>query len=389
MQMEVVVANDGHNTLKINDIFLYSKYKPIEDAEKWIDKEFDDSAESYILLGLGLGYHLMQLAKKTNKDIYVLYFDPKELTIYKENNSSYQSNIHLINQLSAVKFNNKMQVLLHHSWVQAMKSDTKIYEILDTIKRNQISFKKFSEKMFLNATENIKGYIQKSYPEKKAKTACLVSSGPSLNETISWLEDNRNIEIYAVGSSLKVLLEKGIVPNAVVITDAQDNIQTQLAGNVFNGDLYYLLTANAGTVKAHHGAKYLLCQEGYLLAEEVADKFNLPKLATGGSVATTTFSLLEYKGYENIVFFGQDLGFIGDNTHVAGSTSGKNVQTALRIQSNDGSLINTQPNLKTYLRWFNDQCAKTKGKVFNTARNGAVIRNVPLINRGEFENLKA
>ncbi|WP_413364916.1 motility associated factor glycosyltransferase family protein [Lysinibacillus sp. 3P01SB] len=389
MQFDVIKAIDGQKTLKVNDIFLYSKYKPIQDAERWIDKEFDDSADSYILIGLGLGYHLSYLATKTRKNIYVLYFDKNELAIAEENIPLYASHIHIVSHLSDLHINKKMQVLIHHAWVQIMKSNTKVYEILDTMKRNQISFKKFSGKMFLNASENLKNYIPNYYPEKQSKTACLVSSGPSLNETIHWLENNKDIEIFVVGSALKVLLSNGVIPDAVVLTDAQDSIKKQLEGTNYKGTLYYLLTASAEAVKSHLGPKYLLCQEGYTLAEEAADKFNLPKLTTGGSVATTAFSLIEYMGYENIVLFGQDLGFTGNDTHVIGSTSGKKVQTDFNVLANDGSYINTQPNLQVYLRWFNEQCINTKMNVYNTAVKGAQIQNVPLINKDEFEKLKA
>lgn len=387
MKFERLLAYDGHETIKVNEVHLYSKYKPLDNVIKWIDKEFDSRAEAYILIGLGLGYHLNYLLEKTKKEIYVLYFSEDELNLVEVSSYKAYTNVYFVKSLPNHILHGSTQILLPTAWVQIMRDDTKIHGILDTIKRNQISYRKFGNKMELNALENLRNYIPNTYPTSVNKVACLISSGPSLNKTLPWLKNKLDIDIFVVGSALKTLLNKNIQPYATVITDAQDYTKIQLEGTNYQGNLYYLLTSNFKAVNLHAGEKYLMCQEGHELAERVAEEFNLPKLPTGGSVATTTFSLIEYLGYKKLVLFGQDLGFEGQSTHAEGSTSGKNVTTNLRVKANDGTMINTQPNLQVYHRWFNEACQQTSMQVYNTAQKGAAITNVPLITEEQFKGL--
>ena len=81
------------------------------------------------------------------------------------------------------------------------------------------------------------------------------------------------------------------------------------------------------------------------------------------------------------------MGFEKSTTHAIGSTSGKSVTTNLRVKANDGTWVNTQPNLQVYHRWFNDACQQTSMQVYNTAQKGAAITNVPLITEEQFKGL--
>lgn len=390
MNWQLQQAKNGELTLLLNDVAIYSKYRPYDDAVRWVLNEFDEEATHYLIIGLGLGYHAQALAELTTKPIYVYYFDQREFDIFRQNGSQLALNINLINSLEMVENTSELQIMLANVWLKAIGERNALYSTLDTIKRNQISYKKFAPLMHINAEKNIALYEHKPYPKRSSNTACLVSSGPSLNETIEWLVEAKNVDIYVVGSALKLVLAKGIHPKAVIITDAQQNIVKQLENTDYKGMLFYLLTANAEAVNLHQGEKYMLCQQGYETAEELAEKYSLPKVATGGSVATTTFSLLELLGYQNIVLFGQDLGFSGERTHAEGSTSGKVVMNSLiKIQANDGSVIKTQPNLYVYLRWFNEHCPTAKANIYNTARKGAKINGTQFITKESFLQLEA
>ncbi|MBI6865216.1 motility associated factor glycosyltransferase family protein [Lysinibacillus fusiformis] len=388
MKWYIQEARNGELTLLLNGVAIYSKYRPYDDAMRWVVKEFNQEVTHYLVIGLGLGYHAKALAELTNKPIYVYYFEQEELALFQQNGCQLASNIKLVNSLEEVANTIDLQLLLSNAWLKAIGKNNTLYDVLDTIKRNQISYKKFAPLMYRNAEKNKELYEHKTYPKRTNNTACLVASGPSLNDTVQWLVEAENVDIYVVGSALKLVLAKGIQPKAVVITDAQPNIVGQLDGTDYRGLLFYLLTANAEAVALHQGKKYMLCQQGYDVAEEQAEKYSLPKLATGGSVATTTFSLLECLGYQNIVLFGQDLGFTGEYTHAAGSTSGKGVGDSLiQVQANDRSNIKTQPNLQVYLRWFNEHCPKANANVYNTARQGAKINGTQFITKEQFLQL--
>ncbi|MCT6817602.1 MAG: hypothetical protein M3043_14495, partial [Lysinibacillus fusiformis] len=85
MQFEKIEARDGNTTLKVNNILLYSKYRPITDTEKFIESEFNNDDKGYVLIGLGLGYHLHALLKLVtdSKPIFVYVLDSQEIDLYE------------------------------------------------------------------------------------------------------------------------------------------------------------------------------------------------------------------------------------------------------------------------------------------------------------------
>lgn len=399
MQFEKLEAQDGNATLKVNNILLYSKYRPIIDAEKFIESEFNNDDKGYLLIGLGLGYHLQALLKlvSDSKPIFVYALDSQEIDLYKSiyGSGKLQSNVTITTDFREIATVNDYQIIMPHVWLQVMDKQHPLYYLLMDIKMKQMSYKRFSSMMEMNFNENIKQriYSLPQYREslEQKNFSCLISSGPSLDTTKKWLKAVKGkAYLLCVGSALKVLLEEGIVPDGVIISDCQPTIIEQINDSSYNGDLFFLSTADFNTVRLHNGDKYILLQKGYELAEQYAKKMNYPLLETGGSVATTGFSLLEYLGFKSIVLFGQDLGFVDEYTHATNSTSRRNLSKGeqyIEIESNSGALIKTLPNLFSYLTWFNRNCKESPCNIFNTAKNGAKIASVPFIEEDQLYKL--
>ncbi|WP_155591962.1 motility associated factor glycosyltransferase family protein [Lysinibacillus cavernae] len=393
MNWEVATAKNGEATLTLNNYAVYSKYRPREDAWKWVDSEFEESKEQYFLIGLGLGYHaerLAQLAK--GKRVIVYFFEKIEYELFLNNNESEDLQIEIIHDLKDFILNEKTQVLISGSWIRAIGQDHSLFAYLEDIKINQVTFKKTADLMKNNFNSNmrISPEIQ-SYPKYKKEIACIVASGPSLNKTVSWLKEIQDkVEIFAVGSALKLLLLNGITPTAAIISDAKHDIIKQIEGSGYLGPLYFLSTANAKTVIKHEGDSYIIFQQGYPLAEVAAEKHKMPLLETGGSVSTVAISLLEYLGFEEIILFGQDLGFVGNQTHAKDSTSGRAVSDDLNIRevlANDGSFIHTTPNLQVYTRWIENKAKRMSKKLYTTSEQGVFIPKVPYINQKELNSI--
>lgn len=394
MHWQVYNARNGELTLKLNEKFIYSNYKPYSSAEQWVISEFDQAAPNYLLIGLGLGYHLKAVAKlAVDKQIIVYYFDEEEYELFKTNNTDpwwKVKNIRILNNLEGITLENA-QILLPNVLLNALQKNHPLFNLLEVIKMNQVSFKKNITKMLENFQQNRQLEDKVIKKTNQVKLACLVAAGPSLNETVTWLKKYEDeIDIFVVGAALKMLLAKDIKPKATILSDANDVTTSQFEGCHYRGELYYLSTANNKSVLLHEGNRFILYQEGYALAEKEAQKRSSPLIETGGSVGTTTFSLLEKLGYKNIVLFGQDLGFAGNHTHATLSTSGRDASEDMllrKIEANDGTEINTTAMLQTFLYWYNEKVKETKVKVFNTATKGAKIFNVPLIDEEEFVRL--
>ncbi|MBI5057052.1 MAG: glycosyltransferase [Nitrospirae bacterium] len=74
---DIVKAKNGMKSLKVDNILLHSLYDPAKEAREWFNhhEEKTKAASSIFVLGFGLGYHLLELCKKTEKEIIV--FEPR------------------------------------------------------------------------------------------------------------------------------------------------------------------------------------------------------------------------------------------------------------------------------------------------------------------------
>lgn len=379
MNWHIEEAKNEQKTVKLNDIYLYSKYNPQRDVEKFMTAEVDTTNKKFILVGLGLGYHLDYLVEHLeNIEVQYILLDEQENELYLENNTKQYlqlPNVHAFK--SEEEFNEQAQIIIPQSFLRAIGHNHPLFEFIEDIKIRQVSYKRFKEQMIKNFTENIKRFtpLLKITTSKKA---ALVASGPSLNNTISWLQKHqKEFDIYCVGSALKVLLAHQIMPTAVFMTDAQHTMLEQIDMR-YKGILYFLSTANYQAVSEHPGEKQILFQKGFTCAEKFAEQYEQPLFETGGSVATTTFSYIEWLGYKELYLFGQDLGFSEMQTHARGSTSGKGIKKynqLLDVVANDHTIIHTTPNLLSYKRWFDQAFSKTSMKIFNTSERGAKLKN--------------
>jgi hypothetical protein len=393
MKWQVNSAKNDELTLELNDVAIYSKYRPSNDARYWVQAVVDPDATHYILIGLGLGYHLKAILELVgNKHITVYYFEEKEYEIFRENNGDWwkRENISLVLRLDEVENVSTLQILVPNPWIKAIGISHPLHNLLEIIRLKQVSYKRASAEMFSNFNANIELGDPSIVKEKKHRIACLVASGPSLNTTILWLKKiHEHVDIFVVGSALKVLEHHHIVPNGVVHADASSENIIQYEETKFNGALYYLSTANHLVLKRHQGPRFILLQEGYSLSERYAEEKKMPLLQTGGSVGTVAFSLVEYLGYKQVVLFGQDLGFVGNETHVEHSTSNQKATflKERKVIANDGTEIKTNAGLLAFLMWYEMKLEETNVRVYNTAAKGAKIKNVDLITEHQLYDL--
>lgn len=385
MDWQIETARDGELTLLLNGFQLYSQYRPIENARKFIRNEWDEDALGYVLFGVGLGYHLKELISlSSGKPVIVFFFNEEEKLIYEQHKISLDElNITWINNLKSLVVPDNYQVIIPYAWAKALGNDHPLIASLHDIKINQMSYRRFAPLMEQNFQRNIElvdRVFTEFFFENDQRVAYLVSSGPSLNETVHWLK-KKPAFILCVGSALSVLLESDIIPDAVIITDAQISIKQQIT-KLYNGPLFYLSTANHEAISKHYGERYIIPQAGYPLAEKFAQEKGYQTLMTGGSVATVALKLLDFWAYEKVVLFGQDFGFKNVQTHADNSTSKvtyTHTEKYKRILANSGQEIFTKPNLLTYLRWFERELDKSSMRVYTTAWDGAKIKGVPYI----------
>lgn len=397
MKFEKMLAKNGEYTLKVNDKLVYSKYQPKQDALNFIIQEVEE-AQGYLLIGLWLGYHLEALIKLVDeKKTIIVYCSETEKKLFEENNNNFHipDNVVIVTEIGSIQFEITYQVIITKVWLSVMDTNHPLYLSILDIKNKQKTYKLYTPLLEENFGKNIeyKDFLLQDYLNNLSnkELACLISAGPSLNNTIDWLTNtNESVFILAVGSALKPLLKKGIQPNAVIIADPKKEIMEQIQNRNYRGMLFYLCTANHETISLHPYKRCVLLQNGFEKAEELASRINYPTLDTGGSVATIAFSLLEYLGFKKIVLFGQDLSFKGKYTHASDSTSNTNVLTGIKnaqIISNRGELVSTSYSLLSYLNWFNRKIPDSIAEVYNTAIDGAKINSTKQLSEAQFIHL--
>ncbi|WP_019153836.1 motility associated factor glycosyltransferase family protein [Robertmurraya massiliosenegalensis] len=391
------ISKIGAYTLKVNGHYIYSKYDPIKDAKKFIESQIEDNVKEYYLFGFGLGYHALALiALEPDKPIYIVESDMNMLRMALDRidlrKLLSRSNIKFITHQNLHEYihsydDSTSKLIIPGAWLNALSKDHPLKELLQDIKMKKITYERFSQRMKENFQHNIKQYdldFDVFIEKFSGLKAVLVSAGPSLEDNIGYLKQLKDrYFIFSVGSALRVLLNSGVIPNAVIVTDPQDALFDQLSGLNWMGPLVFLPTANSRAVEAHKGLKVIAFQNGYLLSEKYVRSRNLSLVETGGSVATTGLDLLIRMGFTEIVFFGQDLAMPNMQSHAEGSNSKSKIVTDLNlieVIANDGTVVKTKNNLNLYRKWIEKKIKETPMVAYkNTAYQGAKITGAPYV----------
>jgi len=399
--IEIETSKKGPLTLKKNNYYLYSRYDPIKDVSKFIDSQIDPLASMYCLFGFGLGYHVEQLmAKEPNKKIIVI--DTDISTIQAAMHHIDLTNILSNENVQIVILNNLIQIqefiksfdsdglnirwIIPQSWISTI-SNSSFKEILEDIKIKEMSFlrmKNIMEENFRNNIHSFDSHIGPLLGQFEGKKAALVAAGPSLDDNIDVLKQLKNkYFLLCVGAAYKTLLHHHIEPDAIVMSDPHDLVFEQIKGVSSQIPLLFLATANKKVARYWSGIKIILFQEGYPLSEQFAKEHQIPLIQTGGSVATTGLDVLIKMGFAEIVFFGQDLAYKGNQSHSIHSTSNKTIslnQPTFVVEANNHQKVNTSRSWMIFRKWMENKIQQTPKVQFkNTSYTGAVIKGAPYV----------
>ena len=66
------LSTSGHDGINRS---LHSKYDPIQEATQFVDTKLSSKSTNYILVGLGLGYHLSELQKKISPNSRIIVIE--------------------------------------------------------------------------------------------------------------------------------------------------------------------------------------------------------------------------------------------------------------------------------------------------------------------------
>lgn len=392
--IEINDTLDKVKTLRINNVFLHSKYRPLKEAAEFIFQNtlYYKNKKIVIIYGLGLGYHIAELLKVIDRNTIVYVFDFHDEII------KYCDKYGVLKQL---KKDERIKLclgytkhnMLHFSETLKLVEDILIYkpsvkvlsteyeDIKDSLNRLIISkkaYEKFHDIMIENESYNekilcddIKDFVNDgryfNHP------IILAAAGPSLDENVEVIKSiNKNVSIFAVGSAVRTLVENNIIPDMICIIDSQEIVYNQLRGyENLNVPLCFLSTASRWAVKNYKGPKFKFYNY---------NKENNIIINTGKSVATAILDIAIKIGANPIIFIGQDLAFLNNKTHtnsydiIYGEEDLINSDLICKeVLGVDGKKLKTSSGLLYFKYWIENRIKEETDVTFINCSKGAKI----------------
>lgn len=374
-------SKNGEVNLIVNNEYYYSRYNPKKDVDKFISNKIDKDCHRYIILGVGLGYHIDKLLEQDNKEIIVIeteleIFEYVKKYGYLEKYSS-NSRVKFATSFKEIKFTINDRLIIIAAWKRHLYSQ----KLKLLVEQLEFEFSKGSneDEMLSNFNINLKSTwspINRLQNFLNGKMAILVSAGPNLDEQIDFLKRAKNrAYILSVSAAYKTLKKNNIIPDGIVAIDQRVEFTRQLDGSAVEIPLFLLSTVHP-SFTSNNARKFLLFQKGLSFVEEYTNINDYPLIESHGSVATAGLSLLQYFNALQIIFVGQDLAVYKNRTHAADSSSNYILSTASHYQtlSNNGELVQTQLQWLVFKRHIEKMIQQVPHiKYTNTSYFGAEI----------------
>ena len=334
---------------KINK-YINSKYDPVTEAKQLIDKSFINKNSNYILLGLGLGFHLQALIEKVDASTKIIIFE-KSLSLahlaFTHNDFSnalnhpgvsFYININP-NSLEELIYEERTNIAIHGYSIINIKTLIDLENPYYTTIKNELekfhqkfqininTQAAFSKIFYKNIFDNAKVIIDtpgiKIFKDKLSKKpAVIVSAGPSLDKNVEIIKSVRkNIIVITVATALIPLLKNGVKPDFVVAVDPSKDTLQSFHIDKIPEDLWLIFDpCIPSTICSLFNERRIMIDSSIPLAKWLSDHSETKgSLDDVYSVAHSAFYLSRYMGCEPIIFVGQDLSFDRYRMHCKGT----------------------------------------------------------------------
>ncbi|WP_342566960.1 6-hydroxymethylpterin diphosphokinase MptE-like protein [Psychrobacillus sp. FSL K6-4046] len=389
---------------------LNSLYSPEKEIERFLKKLAETKKQFVILIGFGNGKLLEKILESEifEQNIHFLFIEPfievelsefHRILLSKTNKISFLYADNLTSILFA-DFLSKfigigVTIQFHPNYMKL--NELKVKKILEVINEG-IETKqvinnteiKFAKDWILEPIANINSIsnsinLKELQGKFKGERALLIASGPSLNTHMDFIRENQEgFYLFALGPSLRALLTNDIVPDYTLSIDSSAvNYETHFSGLEYNGTLIYETVSNSYIQKNHKGPLIAVKSPADHITSSI-----FPNLVSfekaSPSVAVFTLQVINYLGFSEVYFVGQDLALIDGNYYAKGikqHDGSKNVKQELTVEDNQGKQVGTTQSLKIFLETFEYVIKNLRKdlKLFNLSTKGAKIEGVRFI----------
>lgn len=331
-------AKNGKPIIKINGIYIHSKFRPDKEANTVIHQ----GKHLIAVFGIGYAYHVNNILENNPDSLFIIYEPCTALHQIYHNHldqnllTRYSRRVLLLNSINTVKIQRFLQEnnyraldrLITYSnrgyntifKQEALRYYREIEQCIKTVVQNILTETNFIPLWTKNILTNI-GNID-HYPllfprkdDRNTNIAVIVCAGPTLSNDLAFLEHYRDsITIFTVDTALKPLLKHGITPDFIVSLDSQfyslDDFPAELPAEsvcLFDitsypplsrhfTNIYYTITANIfnDTVIDYFFKQHTINETG---------------IYTGGTVSDYCINLAIALGFKTLYLTGLDLSF--------------------------------------------------------------------------------
>lgn len=386
-------AINGQPTVKVKcqnkEILIHSSVNPGYQSQVWAEDVLKEIGREYVIYGMGLGYHIQALLKADDVCKVIVLENSIELLTEAFRDLDWvnyikQKRVRIFYNSNAIKLMEKFS-----AWISGREfciyypslCITEEESVRERLEDFFVSVNSMREQAHL-LEENFYKINRMELPECsilkscfKKRTIAIVGGGPSLDEQIDDMKKYREqMKIWSVGTAARKLINEGIIPDLIVIEDAQENMYKQVCNlPTEHIPLLLLSTASAQILDYYKGQSYVAYQKGYDLAEKRAQELGVQTYQTGGSVTTLALDVALRFGADKIILIGVDLAYTDNRSHASGMgyeiKEGKEYRM---VTSTDGRQIKTSRNLDIYRKWIEHRIVEENIPILNTGRGAQI-----------------
>ncbi len=407
-EITVETARSGLPTLRGRaggrEIWLHSRYDPREEARLWAAAVEAPQRGLLVVLGVGLGYHVEQLAERFPRARILAVEATRELcelarAARGEKLSAFGNVVvagpdeaegTLLRLVSLWKLQN-VDFLIYRPVYEFFKAELeavynrllRLYRTLHLDRATAISFGELWAFNLLRSFPVVARSpgVKNLYGPFTGRPGVIVAAGPSLDKNIHLLAEVKNKAlILATGTALKAILRVGVEPDLVVTIDPTEanyrhfqGVRVPGAALVFEPRAHYRIAAEFA------GPTFVGPADGCGWLNDVCGE-DLGLLWSAGSVANVAFSVAYLMGLNPIIFIGQDLAYGDGCTHSRLLEHQEPVDWEKRdgfipVEGNLGGIVYTKSTWLSFLEWFERVFSAIHDRtIINATEGGARIR---------------
>lgn len=348
---ETTESKDGKIIPVIGRTALHSKYNPEREAQNFAS-QFEKSS-FFVILGLAGGYHISAILERhptarviaveaESDDIEFLKRIPEVQKLHSDKRVRFAAEEDIgrtIMEFYKPAIHGDMTIAALRSWENIFKEKKnsiveKIQEALKAVSADYSVQCHFGKIWQRNIFENLKSASKLNEKAKDIfdeipaeKTAAVIAAGPTFNETVRKIEENRSgYFLIATDTAYSALEERKIKADCVVSVDGQNVSHSHYMHKIDSGTIYVFdLCANSSAVRkaVEAGGKVVFSESGHPLARYASTytgKKAFPTIETGSGTVTIAAADFAVKaGFRKIEFFGADFSYVGGLSYTKGT----------------------------------------------------------------------